>query len=72
MGSELRLETIVVQDGHLHLDHLPYRAGEAVEVIVRSIVTNNDPTAANPLQGTVLRYDDPTGSVAEDEWSALR
>ncbi len=72
MANEIHLEKIVKQDGELHLDHLSYRAGETVEVIVRSISTDNDLTAENPLRGSVLRYDNPTEPVAEDEWSALR
>ena len=72
MANEFHLETVVKQDGQLHLDHLPYRAGETVEVTVRSISNENDPTAANPLQATVLRYDNPTEPVAKDEWSATR
>ena len=33
--------------------------------------SETDP-ASFPLRGSVLRYDDPTGSVAEEDWEAPR
>jgi hypothetical protein len=34
MTSVHRIETVLSEDGKLSLDHLPFRAGQAVEVIV--------------------------------------
>jgi hypothetical protein len=65
-----RIETVLIEDGKLALDQLPFRAGQAVEVIVLPIV--RPPTTPNPLRGTVLRFDQPTNPVAEADWSALR
>jgi hypothetical protein len=65
-----RIEVVLSEDGKLLLDHLPFRAGQAVEVIV---LPANHPTPPAPaLRGTVLRYDQPTDPVAESDWGALR
>lgn len=65
-----RIETVLLEEGKLSLDHLPFRAGQAVEVIVLPI-TRPTPSA-HPLRGTVLRYDQPTDPVAAADWGALR
>jgi hypothetical protein len=65
-----RIETILSEDGKLLLDHLPFRAGQAVEVIVLPVTRPMPPGHA--LQGTVLRYDRPTAPVAETDWDALQ
>ena len=66
-----RTETKVGNDGTLTIKGLPFRAGERVEVIVRG-----QEQAARvdryPLRGKPLRYTDPFGSVAEEDWEALR
>jgi hypothetical protein len=65
-----RIEAVLAEDGKLLLDHLPFRAGQAVEVIV---LPASHPVPQGPqLQGTVLRYDRPTDPVAEADWDALR
>ncbi len=70
MTSAHRIETILSEDGKLSLDHLPFRAGQAVEVIV---LPATRPVPPGPsLQGTVLRFDRPTDPVAESDWDALR
>jgi hypothetical protein len=65
-----RIEVVLAEDGKLSLDHLPFRAGQAVEVIV--LPANRTVVPAQALRGAVLRYDRPTDPVAEDDWSALR
>ena len=65
-----RIEVVLSEDGKLLLDHLPFRAGQAVEVIVLP-VTRSTP-AGSPLQGSVLRYDRPTEPVAEADWGTLK
>ncbi len=64
-----RTETVLAEDGKLSLDHLPFRAGQAVEVVVAPVTP---PAAGPPLRGTVVRYDRPTEPVAEAEWAAGR
>ncbi len=65
-----RVESVLSEDGKLLLDHLPFRAGQAVEVIVLPIM--HPLTTNSALQGIVLRYDEPTAPVAEADWGALR
>jgi hypothetical protein len=65
-----RIEAVLAEDGKLLLDHLPFRAGQAVEVIVLPAARSTAPGPA--LRGTVLRYDQPTAPVAEDDWGAVR
>ena len=69
-----RLETIVDQDGTLTLENLPFKAGDAVEVIVLERASNNGHASSNPypLRGTPLIYDKPFDTVAEEDWSASR
>ena len=65
-----RIETVLAEDGKLSLDRLPFRAGQAVEVIVLPAAR---PTAIDhPLRGSVLRFDRPTEPVAESDWDADR
>ncbi|MBI1913337.1 MAG: hypothetical protein HYS12_01050 [Planctomycetes bacterium] len=65
-----RVEVVLSEDGKLLLDHLPFRAGQAVEVIVLPVVPST--AAGQPLRGSVLRYDRPTEPIAEADWDALR
>jgi hypothetical protein len=65
-----RIEAVLSEDGKLLLDHLPFRAGQAVEVIV--LPATRPTPSGHPLRGTVLRYDEPTAPVAEADWGALR
>lgn len=66
-----RVETTLTQNGTLTLDHLPFQAGEAVEVIVMPNKLVPLSTDLYPLRGTPLQYDEPMGSVAEEDWEAL-
>jgi hypothetical protein len=65
-----RIKAVLSEDGKLSLDHLPFRAGQTVEVIVLPVSRVTSPSPA--LRGTVLRYDQPTTPVAEMDWSALQ
>lgn len=65
-----RIEAVLLEDGKLLLDHLPFRAGQAVEVFILPATCPLPP--GHGLQGTVLRYDQPTDPVAEADWGALR
>jgi hypothetical protein len=66
-----RIEAVLGEDGKLSLDNLPFRAGQAVEVIVLPAARTPTPPH-HPLRGTVLRYDRPTEPVGEADWDALR
>ncbi|MBI2298280.1 MAG: hypothetical protein HYU66_04895 [Armatimonadetes bacterium] len=68
----LRIHATAEEDGKVTLDHLPVRAGEAVEVIVllRHLTSGSKPL---PLRGLVLRYDRPFDpAVDPDDWQANR
>lgn len=61
---------ILTEDGKLSLDCLPFRAGQAVEVIVLPAPT---PAVGVPtLRGAVIRYDRPTDPVADADWGVLQ
>ena len=67
-----RIETTLRQDGTLTLEHLPFRAGQAVEVIILSQPGAAAAADLYPLRGAPFQYERPTESIAEDEWEALR
>ncbi len=70
------IRATLTQDGTLTLDDLPFRAGEAVEIIVRphpeTLAFASDPSVRYPLRGLVVPYDRPTEPVALEDWDALR
>jgi len=74
-----KIETVLNEDGTLTLRGLPFRAGDAVEVIILESRTpqHEAPTPSPdsnpyPLRGTVIRYDDPTEPVALEDWEVLK
>jgi hypothetical protein len=70
--QDYRVETRVSSDGSLTLEGLPFRAGDTVEVIIRSREPREGAGERYPLRGKpVIRYTDPFGSVAEADWEAL-
>jgi hypothetical protein len=70
--NALRLETKLQQDGTLTLDHLPFQAGQAVEVIVVPLVKLAGTDNPYPLRGLPIHYERPTDPVAEEDWEALK
>lgn len=67
-----RIETTIQDDRSIVIEHLPFRVGEKVEVIilVRSVpVVGEDPY---PLRNTPITYIDPTEPVALDDWEVSR
>jgi hypothetical protein len=67
-----RIETTVGEDKSLRLDQVPFRAGDAVEVIVLAVPERRRSESPYPLRGTPIRYDDPMEPVAESDWDALK
>jgi hypothetical protein len=63
-----RTESTVAEDGTLRLRDLPFRPGEALEVILIPRTRKALVADAASLRGSVLRYDDPTAPVAEGDW----
>lgn len=66
-----RIEVVLSEDGRLSLANLPFRAGEAVEVTIRSAFGPKG-TTERPLRGMVLHYDQPAAPVAESDWEATQ
>jgi hypothetical protein len=66
-----RIETTLTQNGTLTLDHLPFQAGEAVEVIVLPTPPSSPPHDRYSLRGTPVEYQEPTEPMAEQDWEAL-
>jgi hypothetical protein len=52
--------------GRLVLDHLPFRPGDKVEVIVRTHEARTSQVV--DLRGSVLRYEHPFEPVTADDW----
>lgn len=69
---DYRIETRVSSDGSLIIKGLPFEAGDTVEVIIRSRKYQEEPGSRYPLRGKPIRYVDPFGSVAEEDWEALK
>jgi len=69
MSKAHRLEATLSVDGKLSLDRLPFRAGQAVEVIVLPV---SDVVPDQSLRGMVVRFDRPTEPVAEADWDAMK
>ncbi len=74
-----RVEKTVKEDGELELHALPFRAGEQVEVIILSCVDKSDTTTSQQpstrnlsLKGKVLKYENPTEPVGQNDWNVLK
>lgn len=65
-----RTKLVLTEDGKLSLDRLPFRAGQAVEVIVLPVPSAR-PTPPS-VRGAVIRYDRPTDPVADADWGVLQ
>ncbi len=66
-----RVETTLTQDGTLTLDHLPFQAGEAVEVLIVPNAPVSRLADPYPLRGIPIHYEWPLEPVAEEDWIAL-
>jgi hypothetical protein len=62
----------VSNDGTLTLKELPFRAGDEVEVTVRSRGTEHPDEERYPLRRKPFRYVDPFESVAQADWNVLQ
>ena len=61
-------ESVMEKDGKLHLDHVPFSEGEAVHVFVSPAIR----VTHHLLKGSVLKYEQPLASVAEEDWEAAK
>jgi hypothetical protein len=67
-----RIEATLTQDGTLTLDHLPFEAGETVEIIVLANPKTPFDQSRSALYGTVIEYHEPFEPVAAADWDALQ
>ena len=67
-----RIETTLTQNGTLTLDHLPFQAGETVEIIVLAMASLESSYDRLSLRGTLIEYHAPLEPVAEQDWDALQ
>lgn len=66
-----RAEATLSEDGTVTLRDIPFRRGEAVEIIVLSAVPAAPP-ACYSLRGTPVSLIAPTQPVAADDWDSLK
>ncbi len=68
------VQTAVAHDGSIKLNNLPFRAGDAVEVIILMRPSASPHLKQNPypLRGTPITYIDPTEPVAQAEWESAQ
>jgi hypothetical protein len=69
---DYRIETEIGNDGSLTLKDLPFQAGARVEVIVRGAAAAGGNGDRHPLRGQPVRYTDPFGPVAQEDYDVLR
>ena len=55
----------------LHLNAIPFREGEWVEVIILDRKEAVQKSAFAPLRNKVIEYIDPTEPVAQNDWELL-
>jgi hypothetical protein len=70
--QDYSVETTVSNDGSIVIKGLPFRAGDRVEVIVRSRRRQQGGNEAYSLRGKPIRYTDPFEPVVEQAWEVLR
>ncbi|MGK7912870.1 MAG: hypothetical protein AB4050_15560 [Synechococcus sp.] len=76
-----KIEATLSEDGKLVLKGLPFHAGDAVEVIIlehseglhTAVNTQTPQKDLNPLQGSVIHYEDPFApAVSAEDWEAIQ
>ncbi|MBE9077510.1 hypothetical protein IQ241_09395 [Romeria aff. gracilis LEGE 07310] len=70
-----KVAATLTEDGKLLLTGLPFQAGDTIEIILLEQPKERNSSQANlaqlehPLQGTVLRYEDPfEPAMPVEEW----
>ncbi len=64
--------TMVTSNGTLIIEHVPFKPGEQVEVVVSRSSQAPDTQQPYPLRGAPIRYINPFESVAEEDWEVLQ
>jgi hypothetical protein len=63
-------KAILDSNGNLHIEALPFSAGESVEVIVFPSTDHSKNGNAYPLHGTPISYANPFEPVSEADWES--
>jgi hypothetical protein len=66
-----RINTTIQKDGTLVLQHLPFQAGEPIEIIILPRSPEVVSSSCYPLRGLSIRYNEPTEPVAQSDWGAI-
>lgn len=67
-----RIETTLTKQGTITLRHLPFEAGDTVEIIILTRTPEAKSFNRYPLRGIPVQYLQPTEPVAENEWEVLQ
>ena len=69
-----KTDAVVEEDGKVKIMNLPFRRGEELEVILLQRIVQRpgrvDRLEPYPLRGEPVKYLDPFGSVAQEDWEA--
>jgi hypothetical protein len=67
-----KIEKRITTNGVLRIDALPFLEGELVEVIILGSKRQARKSSPSSLRGQVIEYIDPTESVAQNDWEAIK
>jgi hypothetical protein len=65
-----RIEATLEQDGTLTLEHLPFHAGETVQITIVGKDESHTSVERRKLRGTPVTIVDPFVPIAEHEWES--
>jgi hypothetical protein len=65
-------KAILDSNGGLHIEALPFSAGESVEVIVFPSASNSKNGNSYPLHNTPITYVDPYEPVNDTPWESVQ
>jgi hypothetical protein len=66
-----RIKTTLQKNGTLTLQHLPFQAGEPIEIIILARAPEA-PSSGYPLRNTSIQYVDPVEPVAQHDWGVTQ
>ncbi|VEN74431.1 conserved hypothetical protein [Candidatus Desulfarcum epimagneticum] len=67
------IKTTISDEGSLIIKELPFSPGDTVEITINTCYDKTKKGVSRySLRGKPFQYPDPFGSVAENEWDALK
>lgn len=68
-----RIESVVLPNGLISIENVPFEEGESVEVIILESRKSDGDKVHHSLKGSVLRYDSPfEPACSPEDWEALK